>query len=72
MILFCNNKTDKWLSDKSLAKHSELLYKARNSSTELKQWCQVWKKKLIEIQAKLLQAKQASLLRLQEKKVHQK
>ena len=69
MILFCNNKTAKWLSDKSPAERSKLLHKARSSSTELKQRYQV-QKKLIEDQAKLLQAKQASLLRLQEKKVH--
>ena len=51
---------------------SELLHKARSSSSGLKQQYQFRRKKLIEDRAKLLQVKQASLLRLQEKKVREK
>ena len=43
-----------------------------SSSSGLKQQYQFRRKKLIEDRAKLLQAKQASLLRLQEKKVREK
>ena len=69
LILFCNNKTASWLNDKSPAERCELLHKSRSSSSGLKQQYQVQRKKLIEDRAKLLQAIQASLLRLQEKKV---
>jgi len=71
MIFFCNDKTAKWLSDKT-AERSELLCKAQSSSSELKQRYKVRKKKLIEDQAKLVQTKQVSVLRLQEKKMRQK
>ena len=72
LILFCNNKTASWLNDKSPTEHCELLHKARSSSSGLKQQYQVRRKKLIEDRAKLLQAIQASLLRLREKKVREK
>ena len=72
LMLFCNNKTASWLNDKSPAERCELLHKARSSSSGLKQQYQVRRKKLIENCAKLLQAKQASLLRLREKKVREK
>ena len=49
-----------------------MLHKARSSSSGLKQQYQFRRKKLIEDRAKLLQAKQASLLRLQEKKMREK
>jgi len=41
MILFCNNIIAKWLSDKTLAEHSELLQKARSKSSKLKKQFQV-------------------------------
>jgi len=69
MVLFCNNKTARWLNDKAPDECSELLHKARSSSSKSKQWYHVQKKKLIEYCAKLLQVKQASLLSLQEKKI---
>ena len=72
MILFSNNKTAKWLSDKDPAERSELLQKAKASAPELKKQYQARKKRLLEERADILQAKQAALIRMQEKKVREK
>ena len=71
MILFSNNKTAKRLSEKSQAEWSKLLQKARSCGPELKDLYQACKKRLLEW-ADILQAKQAVLMHLQEKKVREK
>ena len=68
MILFSNNKTAKLLNEKSSAERAELIKKARACVPEFKCQYQARKKKLLEEWANLLQAKQAALVRLQEKK----
>ena len=72
MILFSNNKTAKWLNEKSEAERSKLLQKARACGPELKNQYQAHKKQLVEERAGILQAKQAALMRLQEKRVQEK
>ena len=72
MILFSNNKTAKWLSEKSQAERSKLLQKARACGPELKNQYQARKKQLLEERADILQANQVALMRLQEKKVREK
>ena len=72
MILCSNNKTAKWLYEKSEAERSKLLQKARACGPELKNQYQARKKQLLEERAGILQAKQAALMRLQEKRVQEK
>ena len=72
MILFSNNKTAKWLNEKSEAELSKLLQKARACGPELKNQYQAHKKQLLEERAGILQAKQAALMRLQEKEYKRK
>ena len=72
MVLFSNNKTAKWLSEKDPVERVELLKKARDCAPEFKRQCQAWKKKLLEEWANLLQAKQAALARLQQKSLQEK
>ena len=72
MVLFSNNKTARWLNEKSQAERSLLLQKARACGLELKSQYQACKRKLLEERANILQAKQAALMRLQEKKCRRK
>ena len=72
MILFCNNKTAEWLNSKTATERGELLRKARSCMSDLKHRYQVRKKQLLEDRVKSLQAKQAALLHLQEKKLREK
>lgn len=71
-ILFSNNKTAKWLNEKSPAERAELLKKARACAPEFRRQYQARKQKLLEERGNILQAKQAALTRLQEKKVREK
>ena len=72
MILFSNNKTARWLNEKSEAERSKLLQNARACGPELKKQYQARKKRLLEERAEILQAKQAALMHLQEKKIKEK
>lgn len=65
MILFSNNKTARWLNEKDSSERAVLLQKARACAPEFKRQYQARKEKLREERAKLLQAKQAALMRLQ-------
>ena len=72
MILFSNNKTAKWLNEKSQAERSNLLRKTRACGPELRNQYPARKQQLLEERAKVLQAKLAALMRLQEKKIREK
>ena len=72
LILFSNNKTSQWLHEKSTPEKEELLKKARACGPEFKQLYRARKQHLHEERAKILQAKQRALLRLQKKAMETK
>ena len=69
MIVFSNNKTAKWLSEKTQAEQSKLVQRAGACGPEL---YQARKKRLLEERADILRTKQAALKHLQEKRVQEK
>ena len=66
LILFNNNQTYKWLDEQEPSVHAELMAK------EFKKQYKARKSKMLEERNEILRAKQAALVRLQEKKVREK
>ena len=67
MILFSANKTAKWLREKSPSERKDLLQRARLCAPEFKKMYQVREQQVYEQRAKILQSKQETLARLQQK-----
>ena len=72
IILFSNNKTARWLQEKSTEDREMLFAKARKRGPEFKSLYKLRRKQLLEDQAKVLREKQIALQKLQEKKFREK
>ena len=72
LILFSNNKTAQWLHGKSPENREAIFKRARKISPEFRDLYKQRRKKLLEDRAKVLQDKQLTLQKLQEKKFREK
>ena len=72
IILFSNNKTARWLREKSTEDREILFAKARKIGPEFKSLYKLRRKQLLEDRAKVLREKQVALQKLQEKKFREK
>ena len=67
IILFSNNKTARWLREKSTEDREVLFAKARKIGPEFKSLYKLRRKQLLEDRAKVLREKQIALQKLEEK-----
>ena len=72
LILFSNNKTARWLQEKSHDEREILFGKARKLAPEFRELYKRRRKELLEDRAKVLREKQLVVQRLQEKKFKEK
>ena len=72
IILFSNNKTARWLREKSTEDREMLFAKARKIGPEFKSLYKLRRTQLLEDWAKVLCEKQIALQKLQEKKFQEK